>query len=110
MNIIHQYQLIAYLVVGIAVLLFGFTFYRKHNQFIIDQLKNIRRHKVLFSLLALLTFLCFHMLMANYSFQSPIVSKRAESYTEVWNERAACLQQVSDYQTSREAVNQDILK
>ena len=45
----------------------------------------------------------------NYSFQNPVVNKRAESYQTVWNERAALLQQVEELKTARDNANSDIV-
>lgn len=49
------------------------------------------------------------MFVENYSFQAPVISKRSESYQEVFNDRAVLQQKVDEMTASRDAMNSDIL-
>lgn len=73
-----------------------------------DSYNNLRRHKIMVALIIILTALCVRLIHQNYDFQQPMVNKRSETYTQVWNSRVVCLDQVSDFQKTRDNLNQDI--
>jgi len=77
-----------------------------------DGYHNLRRHKIMVLLILILGYGCYAMFVRNYEFQQPIISKRAESYTKVWNERAELLQDKTTLKEAieacRSAVNPDL--
>jgi len=56
----------------------------------------VKEYPKLSLVLVLLVAIAGRMAWQNYSLQSPIVNKRSESYTEVWNGRAVCLTQLDN--------------
>jgi hypothetical protein len=66
-----------------------------------DWCKSVKRHKYLYLIIIVLSFLLYRTVTHNYSFQQPIVNIRSESYTDVWNSRAVCL---TDLQFAQDAV------
>ena len=68
-------------------------------------LSSVRRHKYLYLIIVVLSFLLYRTVTHNYSFQQPIVNIRSESYTDVWNARAACLTDLQEAQDSLHAAN-----
>lgn len=77
----------------------------KYREWLKDQYANIRRHKVMFGMVVVLALLCGRMFHQNYEFQQPVVSKRAESYDQVWNGRATCLSQLPENQPDGMSAN-----
>ncbi len=58
-----------------------------------DFCRNIRRHKILFTLIAVLAFICYKMFMSNYLVQPPIVKKDEWiNPIDLHNQLAACNQ------------------
>jgi len=73
----------------------------KYQQFK-DWLKSVKRHKYLYLIIVVLSFLLYRTVTHNYSWQQPIVNIRSESYTDVWNTRAVCL---TDLQEAQDAIH-----
>lgn len=59
---------------------------------------NLRRHRYMVLVIIILSALCYIMFTKNYELQRPYRSKHSgipqELWTDIWNERAACLSQV----------------
>ena len=68
-------------------------------------LSSVRRHKILYALIVVLSYALYHTVTHNYSFQQPIINKRAESYLDLWNTRAVCLQSLDEAQAAIHANN-----
>lgn len=75
-----------------------------------DGFANMRRHKKLFALLFILAGICTRMFIQNYDLQQPIVNKRSETYMQVWNERAVCLQELEFKRNAVSSINEDIMQ
>lgn len=92
----------AWVIGSVAAISLPATFYWKHSGWVKDQIANVRRHWKLFTFTAFVTITLIYTFNANYTFQNPIVARSAESYMQVWNERAVCLQSLDDYQKAQQ--------
>ncbi len=95
----------SWVIITLAILSLAGSFYWKHSQYVKDQIANIKRHKKLFTFTAIVTLALIYTFHINYTFVNPIVARSAESYTEVWNDRAICLQSLDEAQTAIHANN-----
>lgn len=72
-------------------------------------IKSAWQHKIISLIFIALILLCWKMFVSNYEFQQPVISRRSETYTQVWNSRALLQAQVDSLTAARDAANADIM-
>jgi hypothetical protein len=107
---ISTMQHYAYILIGLAVIAVLGSFYWKHMAWVKLQVANVKRHWKLFTFTTIVTVALIYTFNANYTFQNPVVPRTQESYTDVWNGRAVCDQDLAAAQQARDTANSDLYK